>query len=86
MDGVHVSPRGLPYSLDVAMCLIFMPSRGGGVGGVEAVPRDPVAGPPPLPPTLRLPSSLSPRRGLGRDGAASCTKAQCTPEPETGFF
>lgn len=34
MDGVHVSPRGLPYSLDVVMCLIFMPSRGGGVGGL----------------------------------------------------
>lgn len=34
MDGVHVSPRGLPYSLDVAMRLIFMPSRGGGVGGL----------------------------------------------------
>lgn len=34
MDGVHVSPRGLPYSLDVAMCLIFMPSRGGGVRGL----------------------------------------------------
>lgn len=34
MDGVHVSPRGLPYSLDMAMCLIFMPSRGGGVRGL----------------------------------------------------
>lgn len=34
MDGVHVSPRGLPYSLDVVMCLIFMPSRGGGVRGL----------------------------------------------------
>lgn len=33
MDGVHVSPRGLPYSLDVAMRLIFMPSRGGRGGG-----------------------------------------------------
>lgn len=86
MDRVHVSPRGLPYSLDVVMCLIFMPSRGGGVGGGWGSSLLPSRRPPPQPPTLRLPSSLSPGRGLGRDGAASCTKAQCTPEPETGFF